>query len=346
MGGREQHDVLRCAWGKREVRGRARCEPDERARGSSHAIATADDALRLSAEGLRLIVDTIPGLVTVHSADGTLELVNHRVLDYFGRTFEELKNWATSDAVHPDDRLETVAAWNRSMETGTPFVFEHRLRRRDGTHRWFQSRGHPLRDAEGRVMRWYSLFTDIDDLKHAQMKLRQDEAELRQIADYSPDAIIVFSADGRLLYANRFSLAYSGLSVEDFRDGGWRERIYHPDDIEDFENAKTKGLALGAPFEIELRILRADGNYRWSRIRYNPLLDDDGERDAMVRDAYRYRRPQASRRADEERKPGAARRNQQRFHVRRDCRSLKGNQDGGARGGPGRTHRFHCAHHW
>ena len=72
--------------------------------------APAEDALRLSAEGLRLIVDTIPGLVTVHSADGTLELVNHRVLDYFGMTFEELKKWATSDAVHPDDRPETVAA--------------------------------------------------------------------------------------------------------------------------------------------------------------------------------------------------------------------------------------------
>ena len=128
-------------------------------------LAPGDDARRLSAEGLRLILDTIPGLVTVHSADGALELVNHRVLDYFGRTFEELKDWATSDAVHPDDRPETVAAWNRSMETGTPFVFEHRLRRRDGTHRWFQSRGHPLRDAEGRVMRWYSLFTDVDDLK-------------------------------------------------------------------------------------------------------------------------------------------------------------------------------------
>ena len=238
--------------------------------------APAEDALRLSSEGLRLIVDSIPGLVTVHSADGTLELVNHRVLEYFGRTFEELKEWSTSDAVHPDDRPETVAAWNRSMETGTPFVFEHRLRRRDGTHRWFQSRGHPLRDPEGRVMRWYSLFTDVDDLKRAQVKLRQDEAELRQIADYSPDAIIVFSADGRLLYANRFSLEYSGLSVDDFRDAGWRERIYHPDDIEKFDDERTKGLALGAPFENELRILRADGQYRWSRIRYNPLLDDEG----------------------------------------------------------------------
>jgi len=125
-------------------------------------------------------------------------------------------------------------------------------------------------------MRWYSLFTDVDDLKRAQVKLRQDEAELRQIADYSPDAIIVFSADGRLLYANRFSLEYSGLSQEDFRDGGWRERIYHPDDIEKFDDERRKGLALGAPFENELRVLRADGQYRWSRIRYNPLLDDAG----------------------------------------------------------------------
>ena len=236
----------------------------------------ADDVLRLSAEGLRLIVDTIPGLVTVHSADGTLELVNHRVLDYFGMTFEELKKWVTSDAVHPDDRQETVAAWNRSMETSTPFVFEHRLRRRDGTHRWFQSRGHALRDPEGRVLRWYSLFTDVDDLKRAQVKLRQDEAELRQIADYSPDAIIVFSADGHLLYANRFSLEYSGLSADDFRDNAWRERIYHPDDVENFNDERRKGIAIGAPFESELRILRADGQYRWSRIRYNPLLDDEG----------------------------------------------------------------------
>jgi formate hydrogenlyase transcriptional activator len=238
--------------------------------------ARAEDALRLSAEGLRLIVDTIPGLVAITAADGELELVNHRVLEYFGRAFEELKNWATSDAVHPDDLPGVVAAWNRSMTTGTPFDFEHRLRRRDGTYRWFQWRAHPLRDAEGRVVRWYNLITDIDDLKLAQMKLRQDEAELRQIADASPQAIIVFSADGRLLYANRFSLDYSGLSLDDFRADGWRERIYHPDDLQNFMDERRQGLALGAPFESELRMLRADGEYRWSRIRYNPLLDDDG----------------------------------------------------------------------
>jgi formate hydrogenlyase transcriptional activator len=238
--------------------------------------ARAEDALRLSAEGLRLIVDTIPGLVAIMTAGGEVELVNHRVLEYFGRTLEELKHWGTSDAVHPDDLPGVVRAWTRSVETGTPYDFEHRLRRADGTYRWFQSRGHPLRDVEGRVIRWYNLLTDIDDLKRAQMKLRQDEEELRQITDATPQAIIVFSADGRPLYANRFTLAYTGLSLGDFRGDGWRERIYHPDDIEKFKDARREGLALGVAFESELRVLGADGKYRWFLIRYNPLLDDDG----------------------------------------------------------------------
>ena len=119
--------------------------------------------------------------------------------------------------------------------------------------------------------------TDIDDLKQAQMKLRQDEKELRQMTDATQLPIIVFSAEGRLLYANRFSLTYGGLSLEDFQRDGWRERIYHPDDIEAFADARREGLARTAPFESEIRIRRAaDGAYRWFLIRYNPLLDDDG----------------------------------------------------------------------
>ena len=73
--------------------------------------ARAEDALRLSAEGLRLIVDTIPGLVAIMTASGEVELVNHRVLEYFGRTLDELKHWGTSDSVHPDDLPGVVAAW-------------------------------------------------------------------------------------------------------------------------------------------------------------------------------------------------------------------------------------------
>jgi formate hydrogenlyase transcriptional activator len=171
---------------------------------------------------------------------------------------------------------KVLAAWGHSVQTGEPYHFEHRLRRADGVYRWFQSRGMPLRDGGGRIVRWYNLLTDIDELKRAEVKLRQDEEELRQITDATPQAIIVFAADGRLLYANRFTLTYTGLSLGDFRGDGWRERIYHPDDIDKFEDARREGLALGVAFESELRVLEADGKYRWFLLRYNPLLDDDG----------------------------------------------------------------------
>jgi len=65
--------------------------------------------------------------------------------------------------------------------------------------------------------------------------------------------------------------------LEDFQREGWRERVYHLDDIEAFADARREGLARSAPFESEVRIRRAaDGTYRWFLIRYNPLLDDDG----------------------------------------------------------------------
>jgi PAS domain S-box-containing protein len=100
--------------------------------------------------------------------DGHVELVSKQVLEYFGRSLEELKMWGTTDAVHPDDLPRVIAAWQHSVKSGNPYEVEHRLRRRDGSYRWFQSRGMPFRDAEGSIVRWYNLLTDIEDRKNAE----------------------------------------------------------------------------------------------------------------------------------------------------------------------------------
>ena len=96
------------------------------------------EGLHASERDLRLIVDTIPGLVTIMTPGGELELVNQPVLDYFGRTLEELKSWGTGDTVHPDDLPAVIAAWTHSVETGALYEFEHRIRRADGAQRWFR----------------------------------------------------------------------------------------------------------------------------------------------------------------------------------------------------------------
>jgi len=113
--------------------------------------------IRNSENKLRTIIDTIPGFVCTLSAAGEVELVNRQVLEYFGKTMEELKNWATSNVVHPDDLPCVVDSWKHSIETGQPYDLELRQRRADGVYRWFQSRALPTRDTEGRITGWYML---------------------------------------------------------------------------------------------------------------------------------------------------------------------------------------------
>src|SRR5215472_7691226 len=118
--------------------------------------------LRESEESFRLIVDGIAGLVAISTAEGEIEFVNKQVLQYFGKTFEELKGWATSDAVHPDDLPKAVTAWRHSVETGDPYDVDHRLRRADGAYLWF------------------NLLTDIHERKKAEEKVRRSEAYLAE----------------------------------------------------------------------------------------------------------------------------------------------------------------------
>ena len=223
------------------------------------------------------VVNAIPAHIWRSAPDGAVQFVNQQWMDYTGLSQENSQGWGWVSVIHRDDRPGLLDTWRRVLAAGQPAEAEARFRRFDGEYRWYLIRMVPIRDESGALLGWYGTNTDIDDLKQAQMKLRQDEKELRQMTDATQLPIIVFSAEGRLLYANRFSLTYGGLSLEDFQRDGWRERVYHPDDIEAFADARREGLARSAPFESEVRIRRAaDGTYRWFLIRYNPLLDDDG----------------------------------------------------------------------
>jgi formate hydrogenlyase transcriptional activator len=117
---------------------------------------------------------------------------------------------------------------------------------------------------------------EITDRKRAEEKLRQDERELRRITDVIPQLICVLGPDGKVLYANQLVLEYSGLSSEDVMADNFRTQLFHPDDFERVRDERQTALLRGAPFELELRARRKDGQYRWFLIRYNPLHDEQG----------------------------------------------------------------------
>jgi len=143
----------------------------------------AEGSIPSNEPNLRLVVDSIAGLVATMSASGEVLLLNRQNLDYFGKTTEELKDWATSDVVHPDDLPGVIAEWKRCFETGEPYEIEHRLRRADGVYRWFHARGLPARDADDQIVRWHLLLTDVDDRKRAENELAKALEEIRHLKD-------------------------------------------------------------------------------------------------------------------------------------------------------------------
>ena len=141
----------------------------------------AKEVLRQSEEHLRLIVNTIPTMAWTVRADGAVDFINQRWLDYTGLSFEE-EIEEPNRAVHPEDLPRVMEKWLADMAVGNPSEDEMRLRQADGEYRWFLVRTVPLRDGLGNIVKWFGTSTDIEDRKHAEDALRCSLDELRALA--------------------------------------------------------------------------------------------------------------------------------------------------------------------
>ena len=232
--------------------------------------------LRESEQSFRLIVDGIAGLVAISTAEGEVEFVNNQVLQYFGKTLEELKGWATSDAVHPDDLPNVVMAWRHSVETGDPYDVDHRLRRADGAYLWFHSRGLCLRDAKGRIVRWYNLLTDIDERKRAEEKLRRSEAYLSEAQKLSHTGSAGWDIATREIYWSQETFRIYELDPTTKVTSELIVQRTHPEDRSAVQEVFERASREHAEFDLEHRILMRDGSFKNLRVMGHPSVDDSG----------------------------------------------------------------------
>src|SRR6267154_2434845 len=251
-----------------------------------------DEALRQSEQSLNRLIETLPAMVWRATPDGEPDYINPRLANYtgrgldgvgrgpedLGRTLDDLVKLKVQNAmVHQDDLEAAARAWGRAHETGA-FDLTARLRGADASYRWFQARAEPMRDAAGRIVYWYGVAVDIDDRKRVEEALQKSEQELRGIVDAIPQTIVVLDADGRGLYANRPLLDYTGLTMEQLLtpDSRGNPVLFHPDDWARLQDERRQALSRSMPFEIEWRVRRKDGQYRWFLVRYHPLRDEQG----------------------------------------------------------------------
>jgi formate hydrogenlyase transcriptional activator len=273
---------------------------------SSHGEA----AVRQSEERFRRMADTIPEVIWITALEPERVLYTSPSFErIWGLKVEELyrspRLW--TETIHPEDRdrvISTFSEWIAGAEINYHDV-EYRIVRPDGTIRWIHERGVLTRDKNGTPVEVSGISTDITTakqaqralensfqeiqlltkrlerenvaLKDAEAKLRQDEEELRRMTDAIPQTIVVLDPSGAPIYANQATLDYTGLAIEDVLAPGFRERIFHPDDLERTGDERKAALVHGLPFEAEQRALGKDGQYRWFLIRYNPFRNEQGQ---------------------------------------------------------------------
>jgi PAS domain S-box-containing protein len=161
---------------------------EQAARAEAQARALAESEARF-----QFLADAIPDLIWAARPDGFTDYHSRRFLAYLGKTAEQMRGWAWVEALHPDDRERSRAAWSAAAAAGTPYEVEYRIRRHDGVYRWHVGRALPMRDAARRVLRWYGTCTDIHERKRLEQELRQRAEELA-LADRKKDEFLALLA--------------------------------------------------------------------------------------------------------------------------------------------------------
>jgi PAS domain S-box-containing protein len=177
---------------------------------------------------------------------------------------------------HPEDKDFVRQVIDRSAREGNDFDLEHRLLMPDKSIKYLHVIAH-LRTNNSEDLEFIGAVRDVTAAKMAQQKLKQDEAELRQLINFVPEHVLVMKPDGTRICGNQAMLDYFGISLQEVQADDFYTRVVHPDDVangalRDLERA----VARGAAWEAELRLRRDDGEHRWFLIRSNPLHDEHG----------------------------------------------------------------------
>ena len=231
-----------------------------------------DERLRQSEEMHRLTLELTQQIVWTTEADGSGLVMSERYREITGVGSEEAEL-----SIHPDERDEVLERWGMALQSGMPFDVECRLRMKDGSYRFFHIRGVPLRDEQGRILRWYGITADVDEQKQAEIN-RLDMAERHRLAAQATnDAIWDHDFTSETIDWSDNAAAILGVAQPRLgrTPASWWEERIHPDE--------KLSLLQSLSDAISGKNRRWSGTYRFRRDdgSYADVLD----RGFIIRDA-------------------------------------------------------------
>jgi PAS domain S-box-containing protein len=178
-----------------------------------------EQQLKESEERFRVLAETVPQLVWIERADGYVEYLNQRYIDYFQARPEQLQSYGWSHFLHADDAQRTLAVWHHACDSGEPYEIEYRLKEgQTGAYRWFLGRALPVRDEAGQILKWFGTCTDIEKQKRTEAALRQSQERVNALMNSNIVGIFVGEGE-QIVDANDTFLRMTGYTREDLNAG-------------------------------------------------------------------------------------------------------------------------------
>jgi PAS domain S-box-containing protein len=241
---------------------------------NEHRIA--EEAVRESEQRWRSLTEALPQLVWSATPDGACDYFSTQWTEYTGVAESELLGWRWMDVLHPDDRASTRQFWTDSVAGRRAYDVEYRVRRHDGAYGWFKTRGGPIRDSNGDIVKWFGTCTDITDGKRAEEALRESEQRWRSLTEALPQLVWSATPDGACDYFSTRWTEYTGVADSELL--GWRWMgVLHPEDRESTRQFWTDSVAGRRAYDVEYRVRRHDGAYGWFKTRGVPIRDSNGD---------------------------------------------------------------------
>lgn len=235
----------------------------------------AAKALRAHLDRYQSLVLAIGQVIWTNDTNGEMAGEQPSWAAYTGQTPEQYQGRGWLDAVHSDDRALTREQWERAVAARAPCDYEHRLRRHDGEYRYFSVRAVPVFADDGAIREWAGIHTDITQRRLTEQSLRDGERQFRELADAMPQIVWAARPDGRFDYYNRRWYEFTGRPEGMGGDATWAD-VVHPDDQKEGLERWHSAIASGDAYEIEYRLKRNDGDYRWVLTRALPVRDRAG----------------------------------------------------------------------
>ncbi len=231
-------------------------------------------ALRDSEKQLRLVMDTVPVLISYVDDQHRFRFNNRAYADWLGLIPDQINGKHLAEMVGEPAYLAALPEIEAAL-AGEKVVYEREMKYRGLESRFVHSEFVPDRDEMGEVKGFVAVGSDISEQKRQRDALSESERRYRFMAESIPQIIWTAEPDGGLDYFNQRWMAYTGLTLEETKDWGWRECL-HPDDRVPTTAAWEEALRTGNLYVIEYRIRSKEGAYRWFLTRSVAMRDAQG----------------------------------------------------------------------